>query len=153
MIMFGRIACLALSLSLILSAGGVRGQGKPVPKEVKPALTLEQRLALLEEQAARMLAEIKGIRGQLKDGMPTRDDIKNFNIYRLKNAEANQMAKLLSELLDLNRGNKTLRIVSDSQTNSLIVAGKQEDLEIIQAIIQRLDDTAVDAAPPKKEKR
>jgi type II secretory pathway component GspD/PulD (secretin) len=150
--MYSQIAGLALTLSLALCTE-VRAQGKAAPKDAKPAPTLEQRLALLEEQAAKMLAEIKAIRGQIKESTPNREDLKNFTIYRLKNIDANQMAKLLSELLDLPRGNKTVRVVADSQTNSIIVAGKEEDHEIIRAIIVRLDESGADAAPAKKDKR
>lgn len=141
-----------LTLGFIFLTSTLSAQDKPSTKADKP-VSLEQRLLLLEEQAARMLAEIKAIRGQLKEASPAREDIRNFNIYRLKNLEANQLAKLLTELLDLNRQNKSVRVVADSQTNSLLVAGKQEDQEVIQAIIARLDDSANDATPPKKEKR
>lgn len=151
--MLPRTVCLALSLSLALCADSVRAQGNPAPKEAKLALTLEQRLASLEEQAARMLTEIKAIRGQIKQGAPANPDLNNINIYRLKNLAAPQTANLLTELLNLNRQNKTLRVVADAQTNALIVAGKSEDQEIIRAIVSRLDEAVDDPALPKKEKR
>lgn len=152
-IMLSRIALLALNLCLAGSVPGARAQDKTTPKGEKQPPTLEQRLALLEEQAARMLAEIKAIRGEVKKEAAAQNDLGNISIYRLKNVQATEMAKLLTELFSINRDNKSLRIVADAATNTVLVSGKREDQDAISAIIIRLDDVAVDAAPPKKERK
>lgn len=149
--MFKRLKYALAAFTLFLSATQVSAQDKqPAKTEMKTTVTLEQRLALLEEQAVKMLADIKAIRAEIKDAKPEGSD---FRIFRLKNANAIQVSRLLVELLGTNRESKSLRIVADQATNSIIVAGKQADQDIIEALLIRLDEHSVDAAPPKKRNR
>ena len=147
--MLSRTLCLVVGMLVTLGAGVARTEDKPPAKTEKNTPTVEQRLALLEDQAVKMLAEIKAIRGQLKGAAAP--DLKDIRIFRLKHVDSNQMARLLTELLNI-RDNKTLRVVADAQTNSLLVAGKAEDQDIIQTILSRLDDEGADSVPKKEKK-
>jgi type II secretory pathway component GspD/PulD (secretin) len=66
-----------------------------------------------------------------------------MQIYILRDAEATEVAKTLAELF---RGeeSKKLRIAPNKSTNSIVVRGRAEDLEEIQAIVTRLELAATD---------
>ena len=64
----------------------------------------------------------------------------DVKIYTLKNADAEKMVTTLQGLLQGKDGQQ-FRIVADPRTNSVLVSGRADQQEIIEAIIVRLDET------------
>jgi RNA polymerase sigma factor (sigma-70 family) len=131
----------------------VQKQGTdPQPKDKKNQTDnapLERRLAALEDQIARLLKEVQSLRRELKAGattsgrvvpkLPTRGELR---VFTLRFARAAEVAKVLQELFVGPKGRDTdLRIVS-SGTNTLIVYGTQMQLDQIEALLVRLEDSA-----------
>lgn len=73
-----------------------------------------------------------GVETSPTTGTSTDQQIK---VFQLKNAEAAQTAVMVNQLF------KDIGVEADKRTNSLIVAGTPEDLDIIEAILLRLDQT------------
>lgn len=107
---------------------------------------LERRLADLERQLEASLKEVKDLRAELKARAEG-----DFEIYRLKNVPAEGLAQTLHKLLG--DDGKSLRIVAEPTSNSLLVRAKPDQANILKAIIQRLDvpaeggDAKPNAAP------
>lgn len=73
-----------------------------------------------------------------------------LKLYQLKNADATSMVRILTDLFS-NR--PELRVIPDRRTNTVIVHGSAADIDIITALISRLDsaeDVSGGKAPPKK---
>jgi beta-lactamase regulating signal transducer with metallopeptidase domain len=69
----------------------------------------------------------------------------DYKIFRLKNGEAQEFAAVLQQLFS----GRTVRMVADPRTNSLIVAGSREDMMLVEALVLKLDEVATDAARPR----
>ncbi len=67
---------------------------------------------------------------------------RQIKVFRLKNAEAAQPAAMINQLF------KEIRVSADKRSNSLIVFGTPEDLEIVEAILLRLDQTPTKLQDP-----
>jgi type II secretory pathway component GspD/PulD (secretin) len=80
------------------------------------------------------------------DAAPEKAETK---IFTLKNAEGTRLAKTLLEFLG-DKDGKELQIVCDPQTNSLLVRGSRERVEIVKVLLDRLD---VAVKKPDAEKR
>src|SRR5438552_11782356 len=94
-----RILAAAVAVLLGLAPTAVHSQNKttaPIAPKSKPA-TLEQRIAELEVQAAKLQKEAQALRDELRATKAPADE--DITIYRLKNANAVTLAKLLDELL------------------------------------------------------
>lgn len=62
---------------------------------------------------------------------------KTVRIYELKNADASTFAKSLKALFGI-------EVQSDARTNSLIVQGTQDVLDLVDGVVRRLDDNPVE---------
>ncbi len=76
------------------------------------------------------------------------EDVLEFRIYALKNANAVDMAHLMEELLRINK--LRLRVLAEPRTNQVIVNGTKEAQEQIEALISRLDMPADNEPAPKE---
>jgi type II secretory pathway component GspD/PulD (secretin) len=131
---------LLLGLSMSVANAQDRTATTSEPK-AKPA-TLEQRIAALEEQAAKLQKEAQALREALKALKPSVDE--DITIYRLKNANAVSLAKLLGELFH-GPSNKSLRILADPETNSLLIRADDVERRKIETIVIRLDEAAANS--------
>jgi len=137
-----------------LVAGGLAsaqdaGAGKEKEKAADAAV-LERRLVDLELQVNAVRKHLAYVEEQQRKpaaGPEARTEIK---IFKLKHAEAVQMARLLSELLGQQKGR--LRLAADPRTNSLVVDGNANDLGRIEAIVAALD-VPVDRDPAAGKER
>jgi type II secretory pathway component GspD/PulD (secretin) len=78
---------------------------------------------------------------------PTSD----FRVFRLKNAAAADMERILAKLFPTGgRAGAGLRIASDDRTNSVLVSGPREQLDEVEALLNRLDTPEGGKAPAKK---
>ncbi len=117
------------------------------PKPTRP--DLEKRLDALQK-------EIEALRKELQ-AKPAAAPLKpEFRIFKLKNVAATDMARTLQAVFG--GTNKLIRIVADSQTNSLLVSASDDEAETIKALIQQLDVAAekkkpAETAPVKPEFR
>jgi type II secretory pathway component GspD/PulD (secretin) len=128
---------LALAVALIPTlarADDGSKAGKPDPA------ALERRVADLEKQLTKLLADLQALRSELKQ-MAKADAPEEFQIFALKNADAVKLAKVLDEIFNSKAG-KALRIVADEQTNSILVRGPADQMETVKAVIARLDESA-----------
>jgi hypothetical protein len=69
-------------------------------------------------------------------------------VFKLKNALANEMATLLTTALGGASTGSTVSIVPDSRTNALIVSGPKEDVDKFNAFIAHLDQPGASTGPP-----
>jgi len=83
--------------------------------------------------------------GRAAQAAPAKED---FVVINLKNASATALARTLQQLFGqpLGRGGVP-RFASDDRSNALIVAGSQEVLDVVRALVQRLDE-----APERDER-
>jgi type II secretory pathway component GspD/PulD (secretin) len=112
----------------------------------------ERRLANLEKQLDALHKEIAELRQELK-AKPPRPEMR---VFALKHVPAVDMAKTLQAVLG--ETNKTLRIVADPQTNSVLVSAAEQESAVIEALINQLDVAVeskkpVDNTPVKPETR
>ena len=63
-----------------------------------------------------------------------------IKVFRLGNSAALDVANVLSDLIGTEQA-KTVRLSVDESQNSIVVSGKPVDLEVMEALIQRLDDS------------
>lgn len=75
-----------------------------------------------------------------------------FNVITLKRADVGEMVKVLKDIF---QSKGTLTITAHLSSNSLIVAGPQEELFEVQALVTRLEDAIADkkAATPVLPKK
>jgi Bacterial type II/III secretion system short domain/Domain of unknown function (DUF4177) len=73
-----------------------------------------------------------------------------FRVYRLKYANAANLAQTLQKLLQVGEG-KSLRLVSDENTNTLLTYGSARQQSEVEALIEQLDRQAGDRAEPKRK--
>ena len=78
----------------------------------------------------------------------------DFEIIRLKNANAKETVNLLRELLGLTKGtvNQEVSIIEDPRTNSLLVSARAREMAKIRAILSKIDiaDQEEAAASPER---
>lgn len=151
--MTSRTLAPVLALLVCLPMVGSAGDGDPPgdPKQPPARRTavaaLERRLADLEAKLVQMTKEVQGIRNDLKAQAPAAERAE-FQVFHLKNSQGTQLAKTLQEFF----ADKTLRIVCDPQTNTLLVRGDRNQLELVEALVSRLDEAAPKPAVKPGEK-
>jgi RNA polymerase sigma factor (sigma-70 family) len=129
---------------------------KASPPAKTPATTevldpvVADRYAALERQIQALAAELESLRKTAKPAAPAapalaKPDIK---IFRLKNGDAEEIAKTLQQLFQDQPGGwgsqgvvgKRFRIATHASTNSVLVQASADDLETIAAVIMQLDE-------------
>jgi hypothetical protein len=151
--MTARTVATVLPLLVCLPIVGSAGAGDPPGDPKQPAArrtdpaALERRLADLEAKLVQMTKEVQGIRNDLKAAAPA-EERPELQVLKPKNLEGTQLAKTLHEFL----GDKNLRIVCDPQTNTLLVRGDRNQLELVEALVVRLDEAAPKPAAKTGEK-
>ena len=77
---------------------------------------------------------------------------REVKIFTLRHTEAGMLVPTLRQLLGDDSG---LRLAADARSNSLLARGTREDLEVVEAVVGRLDEAARDAAAarPKVEEK
>jgi hypothetical protein len=150
---------LPVLLTLVFFAGlataGLADEAVPVPAQPANVAGLEKRLADLEKQLAGLMKEVQSIRKELKAQTPKVE----IKVFALKHAKAAHVARLLQELLGGKTG-KTIHIVFDQVTNSVIIQATPEHLRLVEAVVIRLDEPtaepkgkASEQAPTKLQAR
>ena len=69
--------------------------------------------------------------------VPAKEDMKQIKIFSIQNADVDSLAQALTGVLSQN----DLKIAVDPRSNSIIAVGAENQLEIVEAIIMRLDET------------
>jgi beta-lactamase regulating signal transducer with metallopeptidase domain len=70
-------------------------------------------------------------------------------VLPLKHHNADELAKLLGKVLAERESDRQLRIVADTRTNSLLVQGRAQDVEFVEALVAVLQDLAAAAEKPQ----
>lgn len=121
---------------------------EPTPLEKKPAApSVDQRLAEMEQRVAALIKELHGLRDELAKGSDKGTSQSDVKIYRLQHADAAKTVSILQGLLQGKDGQQ-MKIVADVRTNSILLAGRADLHELVEAIIERLDQ-----GPAKKSER
>jgi hypothetical protein len=131
----------AVVFGLLVSRAGAQEPPPAKPSQkTQPADTaaLERRVATLEAQLAGLKKEIERLRGELKTPAVAKGELK---IFTLKHAKAGEITRVLQELLREKDG-QSPRIVGDPGSNTVLVRGSREQLEMIEAVITRLDEAS-----------
>ncbi len=92
--------------------------------------------------------KVRSLLKQLDTPMPRGEG--NIHVYYLQNANAEEMVKVLTNLPEKKAGGKTVRktapaisdqvkIVSDPETNSLIITAPREEYQALEQVIKKLD--------------
>jgi hypothetical protein len=131
-----------------MPAGGQPDKPKPPPAQKPSLASVERGLAELEAKLAQMTKEVQSLRGDLK-GLARTPEFPNIKLIALKNMEGTQLARTLQEFVGAKEG-KSLRIVCDQQTNSLLLQGDDNELFVVEAIIGKLENQAA-AKPAAKQ--
>jgi RNA polymerase sigma factor (sigma-70 family) len=116
-------------------------QAGPKPRRDSPAeaAKLRDELAKLREEVTRLHREL-----DLKNAPPANEG--NFEVIRLRNALAPDVAQVLEEAF---KGPvERVRIVAEPVTNSVLVRGSPLDIKQIRALVREsLDNAGTDAEP------
>jgi hypothetical protein len=152
----GAALLLGSTLAVLLLTSSLAGQdrGGPAPKRRPDAAGVDRRLADMEAQLGKLLKEVQTLRNDLKAAPARAEKRMELNIFKLKNAHAEEMVRVLRELLT--DGADNVRIIADVRTNSVLIRGPQEFMETAQAVLSRLDEEGerkVEKKPAGKEVR
>ncbi len=116
-------------------------QELPKPTDLTELLT---RLERLESRLASLLKDLEAMRKEQK-ARPAPVAVKTqVRIFTLRQADAAEIIKTLQELLQGDERGR-VRIALHQSSNSVIVRAGEEDLEMIEAVVQRLDVLAAEA--------
>lgn len=145
MITRNRATGILLALSLLCTGTALGQEAKPEvqrqkTKQAKPA-NLERRIDELEKLLATLVDDLKALRKESKPATPALAARSQVNIYTLKNLEAGEVAEALRQLL-APEDSKRLRIATLKSSNTVLVMAGQEDQEMIEAIIAKLESQA-----------
>jgi len=117
---------------------------EPPPPKLQPApvapgpANLEKKVADLEKALEMLTKEVRALRQDLKQIAPPVAAQDAIRIFRLKYALAADVEKTVKALLG-DKDSQAMRITSDPRTNSLLASGSSEQLEMIEAVLARLD--------------
>jgi Skp family chaperone for outer membrane proteins len=136
---------LALILGLIVLDAG-RGQEPPADLKKKAqteASSADRRIADLEALIGKLTKEVQSLRAELKAPAANlrpraRMDV---NVFTLKHANAKRVAQALRDLFP-QRDGLTIRVACEPSLSILLVRGSQTELEVVEALINRLEDAA-----------
>jgi hypothetical protein len=105
--------------------------------------TMTQRLQERERTLAEMKQQLSQI--QRDRALPPLEN-GQIKIFQLQKASARDAANTVESLF----GTHTMRVAIDDRTNSLLVFGKQEVIESLEALLMRLDESAASGSDDKK---
>jgi multidrug resistance efflux pump len=129
-----RITSLVLATILVSVSLPAAEREERHPKEDRARgrlAELEQRVAVLERELASLRADSSRPGG----GSAVATVATEVKIFALRNADAAETAKLLTQLFG-----EEVRVVADARTNSVIAVGPGDDLLTVEALIARLDE-------------
>jgi RNA polymerase sigma factor (sigma-70 family) len=125
-------------------------------KEARPAdqVDAQLRIAKLEKQVAALSKEVEALRKDARPRAAAKASRGEVKIFALRNANADESAKVLKDLFvgDEKRLPK-IRIAAHKGTNSVLLwGGTREDLEMVEAVLTRLDQLEQAVGPRRFEK-
>ncbi len=158
--------CFSGSMAVLglLVLGAAQGQDLPAgPQRInvqqkgspqEPA-NLERRVTELEVQMKELSEAVKKLQTELKAGKGNQDKAE-VNLFSLKHAKSDSVAQVLRDLFPEKDG-VHLRIASDAALNTVVVRGSRQELEVVEAIVGRMETIAEqkrgqNAAPPQTRK-
>jgi hypothetical protein len=104
-------------------------------------------LAKLQADLARSQAQVAELNAQLAKMEQEREeqpiDNAEFKIFTLKNLNPQDASFTVQEILS----GSPMRVAVDHRANSLVVAGDEKTLQIVEALLQQLDSTVGSAEP------
>jgi hypothetical protein len=141
------LTCLTLLLCLLR---GQTATGHEIPREVarvqpeRADLTrLERRLAELEKQLDLLMKEVEALREESKPLAAEPAAPPEVRIFHLRNADAAETVETLQQLFQADEARK-IRIAGHQSANSVVVRAGHNDLEMVEAIVIRLDEAAAE---------
>lgn len=111
--------------------------GLAAAQPAKESADVNRRLAELEKRVDAMLQEVRALRAESK-ARAAAEKPNEVRVFALKHANASEMARTLKGLMQGPDG-KGLAFSVDERTNSLLAKGTAKHLDIVQAIVTRLD--------------
>lgn len=137
---FPGLMALLVGLLVLGSTWAQEPSARQQEKTQSDTASLERRLADLQAEIAKLRKEVQGLRTErntppvsLQPGGRTQ-----VNVFTLKHAKAAAVAKALHDLFPEKDG-LTLRIASEPSLNTVLVRGSREELDVVEAIISRLE--------------
>jgi type II secretory pathway component GspD/PulD (secretin) len=112
------------------------------------AIAVDPRLnALIIRGKPLDLMEVEALLGRLdQEGKPAVVPPDEFSVIRLKNAEAQAIAAVLTQMYGKGKDSRAM-IVVEPLTNSLLVRARDEDRKAIEALIRFIDQESKAASP------
>ena len=133
-----------LAEKIIRTAEGINSRSKKVSSRTRAAFRLipdERTNSLILVANEKDTLDIKTLIKKLD--VPSPPGRESVHVYYLENANAEELAKILSNLQlsgqVTGKSTKSARITADKSTNSLVVTANPHDYEQIRTIIQKLD--------------
>jgi hypothetical protein len=147
------VAVLFLFPCLLLVRPMPAGEQPDKPKQTpaqKPSLaSVERGLAEMEAKLAQMTKEVQGLRGELKTltaAGATTPMIQSIKVWRLNHLNSVQLARTMETFLE----GRAIRIIPDPQTNSLLVQGDEDHLNVAEALVSKLENLAAEKPAAKQ---
>ncbi len=125
------VGLLVCGLSAPLTAADKSARSER-PRARRAVAALEARIAALEH-------EVKALREVVSGAKPAGEQAAaatEMKIFALQNAVAGDVRRILEQIFSARRG---LNLAADNRTNSLIVVAMPEDMQVIEALVTRLD--------------
>lgn len=137
---------LAIAVMIAVSCGGFASSQPPTSSG-----EVDRRLAELEKRVEAMLQEVRAIRAE-SQARQTKAKTDEVRIFALKFAKASDLARTLKGLLQ-GPDAKDLALSVDERSNSLLAKGDAKHLEVIEAIVVRLDQEIPKTGKVEQEKK
>jgi RNA polymerase sigma factor (sigma-70 family) len=139
------------------SAGGAGSapQAAGQPRGDAKGTDLQRRLGDVEKQLRLLTEELSALRKDLKPRAAAPPGKFEFRMFNLRDLKAEEAAKILEELFNgPAKGGPPLRlrVATHAGTNTLIVQGTAQDLEVVESLITRLERLPPPKKPLKDEK-
>ncbi len=114
----------------------------------KPGATQSAGASPAKRAVSRGGAPARTPQGRGPASQPAQAEAENvIKAYQLENADVRDASVVLSRALDAQYGGKAPRVIADSRTRSLIVAGRPEYMPEVEKMVQLLDRKVEKAAP------
>lgn len=136
----------AITALMVVSTCGFALSQPPTPAD-----DVNRRLAELEKRVEAMLQEVRELRDESR-ARATAGKADEVRIFALKYAKASELARTLKGLLQGPDG-KGMAFSVDERSNSLLAKGDAKHLEIIEAIVVRLDQDIPKSGKLEQDKK
>jgi RNA polymerase sigma factor (sigma-70 family) len=113
------------------------------PQEESNLADFQRRLEDLEKRIAAVMARLESVLVEQKRGVAQRGGKKDVKIYPLRNLKAEEVCATIQQLFPQNFQEPNGSIAISPSTNTVILYGYPEDLQMSERIISRLEELPV----------